>query len=214
MSFDERICIHLNDTGTVAANTSIGGPLASTSGHNHVMQADTGDASRPHRGERRFGAPFWITFWVSLLTWAVLSGKFDMFHMSLGVISSVIVARVSGARLVSPKTGFRWRVWWRFICYIPWLLFQIYRANLHVMYLVFHPRMHELIDPRMVRFNSRLSTDMALFVLANSITLTPGTITVFTSVLGKYTVHVIDAPSAEGMPGEMEVRVAHIFEEL
>jgi multicomponent Na+:H+ antiporter subunit E len=54
---------------------------------------------------------------------------------------------------------------------------------------------------------------MARLVLANSITLTPGTITVFVSVLGAFTVHVIDKKSAEGLPGDMERRIAHIYGE-
>jgi multicomponent Na+:H+ antiporter subunit E len=54
---------------------------------------------------------------------------------------------------------------------------------------------------------------MGMFILANSITLTPGTVTVFTSVMGRFTVHAIDDASAQALPGEMEDRVARIFEE-
>ena len=67
--------------------------------------------------------------------------------------------------------------WLRFILYIPWLLIEIFRANMHVMRLVFHPRMMDLIDPRMIQFESRLNNEMARFIYANSITLTPGTLT-------------------------------------
>ncbi|MBS3731523.1 MAG: Na+/H+ antiporter subunit E [Desulfobacterales bacterium] len=42
---------------------------------------------------------------------------------------------------------------------------------------------------------------MALLIFANSITLTPGTVTVHVSVLGKYTVHAINGKSAETLPG-------------
>ena len=52
---------------------------------------------------------------------------------------------------------------------------------------------------------------MPLFIFGNSITLTPGTITVFVNVYGTYTVHAIDAASAEGLPGQMEERIARIF---
>lgn len=149
-----------------------------------------------------------------MATWLVLSGKFDPFHISLGVLSSTIVAWFSGD-MMFPRTGLGTLpgVSLRFVLYIPWLLYQVFVANIHVMKLVFHPRMMDLIDPKIIRFKSRLASEMALFVFANSITLTPGTITVFVSVMGNYTVHVIDEPSGKALPGEMEQRVAHIFGE-
>jgi multicomponent Na+:H+ antiporter subunit E len=162
----------------------------------------------------RFGVPFYLTFFISLGTWLVLSGKFDVFHISLGVVSCFIVAFFSGDMMFpNPDLLGYPRMAIRFIVYIPWLLYEIWVANLHVLRLVFHPRMMDLIDPRIVRFKSRLSGDMALLVLANSITLTPGTITVFVSVMGGFTVHAIDRQSAEGLPGDMERRVAHIYGE-
>jgi multicomponent Na+:H+ antiporter subunit E len=149
-----------------------------------------------------------------MLTWLVLSGKFDVFHLALGVISSAVVSLVSGDMLFSGRKPNRLpRQWLRFVTYVPWLLYQIFRANMHVMRLVFHPRMLDLINPQMVKFNSRLHSEMARFIYANSITLTPGTITVYVSLYGKYTVHAIDDASAKALPGEMELRVAAIFGE-
>jgi multicomponent Na+:H+ antiporter subunit E len=81
------------------------------------------------------------------------------------------------------------------------------------MYLVFHPGMMELIDPKIINFKSKLKSDMALTTLANSITLTPGTITVYVTDYGEFEVHVIDSQSGESLPGEMETRIAKIFEE-
>ena len=149
-----------------------------------------------------------------MITWLVLSGKFDVFHLALGIVSSAIVSFASGDMLFSGRKTKRLpRQWMRFITYVPWLLYQIFRANMHVMRLVFHPRMMDLINPQMVKFNSRLNSEMARFIYANSITLTPGTITVYVSLYGKYTVHAIDDASAQGLPGEMESRVAAIFGE-
>ena len=149
-----------------------------------------------------------------MLTWVVLSGKFDAFHLSLGVISCGIVAFASGDMLFSTQNVKRLPgQWLRFITYVPWLLYEIFRANLHVMRLVFHPRMMDVINPQMVKFNSHLNSEMARFIYANSITLTPGTITVYVSLYGAYTVHAIDDASAAGLPGEMESRVGAIFGE-
>ncbi len=170
--------------------------------------------SEPTTSLRRSPLPYVFTFSVCMVTWLVLSGKFDIFHIALGVVSSAIVTFTSGDMLIKvQRIGGLPGTWLRFIVYIPWLLFQIFRANMHVMRLVFHPRMMDLIDPHMIRFQSKLNDEMALFVFANSITLTPGTITVYVSILGKYTVHAIDRASGQGLPGEMEDRVGAIFGE-
>jgi multicomponent Na+:H+ antiporter subunit E len=71
--------------------------------------------------------------------------------------------------------------------------------------------MMDRIDPKIIKFNSSLSGQMPFFVFGNSITLTPGTITIFVNVFGTYTVHAIDEKSAESLPGEMESRIARIF---
>jgi len=97
--------------------------------------------------------------------------------------------------------------------YIPWLLYQVLMANLYILYLVFHPRMMERIDPRIIRFQSRLKNELPLVIFANSITLTPGTITVYVSVDGAFQVHAIDRKSGEPLPGEMEARISRAFEE-
>lgn len=99
----------------------------------------------------------------------------------------------------------------RFAGYIPWLLYQIFLANLHVLYLVFHPRMLELIDPKIIQFDSTLKEDVPQTTFANSITLTPGTITVHVSVLGKFSVHCIDDKSGESLPGAMEKQIDRVF---
>jgi len=111
------------------------------------------------------------------------------------------------------KTGGLFLSIWRFLKYIPWLIYQIWIANLHVLYLTFHPRMLDLIDPHIMRFQSKLTKDLSLVTFANSITLTPGTITVSVSVDGDFKVHSIDRMSAEALPGEMEERVAKAFGE-
>jgi multicomponent Na+:H+ antiporter subunit E len=175
--------------------------------------SSTAPAKRTKK-HRRFGMAFWLTFAICMATWMVLSGLFDAFHLTLGVISCAIVADLN-ARAMWPDVKLRHtlRQWRRFAAYVPWLLVQICRANLHMLKLTFHPRMRQLINPRIVSFKSRIDTRMGLFIMANSITLTPGTVTVFTSVMGRFTVHAIDDVSAEGLPGEMENRVARIFED-
>lgn len=155
-----------------------------------------------------------MTFFILFCLWVILSGKFDLFHLSLGVISCLMVTLFSKDLLFpEPWTAGSFGTWIRFIRYIPWLLYQIFVANLRVLYLVFHPKMMDLIDPQIFRFQSRLKGDLSLVTFANSITLTPGTITVYVSINGIFTVHALDKKSREGLPGEMERRIAKAFGE-
>ena len=170
---------------------------------------------RSPESRRLFLSPFVLTFIIMFGVWVLLSGRFDPFHLSLGLISCAIVAYLSGDLLFSsPRTQSLLLQWGRFIRYLPWLMVEIVKANLHVTYLVFHPRMMDLIDPRIVKFRSNLKSDLALVTFANSITLTPGTITVYVSIDGAFKVHAIDKASGEPLPGEMEARIARAFGEV
>ena len=157
---------------------------------------------------------FVISFLILLLFWVVFSGRFDLFHLSLGMISCAIVAWfVSDLSIPNPRPVGIFRLWFNFLLYFPWLIWQILLANFHVMSLVLSPNMMERIDPHILRFRSRIRDELGLVTFANSITLTPGTITVHISAYGDLSVHAIDKDSAAALPGEMEARVARIFGE-
>ena len=84
-------------------------------------------------------------------------------------------------------------------------MYQIVLANLHVVYLICRP---DHIRPQVVRFKTRLRSDFAKVTLGNSITLTPGTITM-DIVDDEFVVHAISDKVADGLQnGEMELRVA------
>lgn len=156
-----------------------------------------------------------ITFIILYGFWVSLSGQFDVFHLSLGAISCAIIAPLSKDLFFSEKKAEKKHLHQilRFIKYLPWLLYQILLANLYVAYLVLHPNMDRLIDPRIIRFKIKLKTDISLTTFANSITLTPGTITVLFKENSFY-VHAIDRKVAEDLlTGEMEDRVDRIYKE-
>lgn len=154
----------------------------------------------------RFGAIYTL--------WVVLSGFFDLFHLSLGAACSAFVTFIS-ADLFPPevRTFRRIKAVWGITAYIVWLLGEIVKASAWVFYLVMHPRMNQKIDPVIIRFRSKLRSRLALTLFANSITLTPGTITVSVDERGFFVVHGIDRKSAEGLPGVMEEKIARIFGE-
>lgn len=163
---------------------------------------------------RRFNLAFVLSTLILFGLWVVFSGRFDAFHLMLGFASSVFVAVISGdVMFTARKPAGIFGLWLRMAGYIPWLMCQIFLANLHVMYLVFHPKMMDLINPKIINFDSRLKSDYARMLFANSITLTPGTITVDVTALGRFSVHCIDDPSGKALPGKMEQKIADVFEE-
>jgi multicomponent Na+:H+ antiporter subunit E len=156
---------------------------------------------------------FLLTFILMLLCWLVLSGIFEPLILFLAVISSFLVAYFF-SDLLFPSLELKYiGIFFRFAQYLPWLLWQIVKANFHVLYVTLHPRMKDLIDPQIITFKTHLKSEMAIVTLANSITLTPGTITVTADSDGLFKVHAIDKASAEGCPGDMLEKVAKIFGE-
>ena len=95
--------------------------------------------------------------------------------------------------------------------YIVWLIWQIVLANLHLLKLALSPGLRE-VDPMVIRFKTGLRSDFSKFLLAQSITLTPGTVTV--KIAGdEFVVHAISRVTADGLNGSMERRIGAIFGE-
>lgn len=155
-----------------------------------------------------------LTIVILAVTWIILSGQFDAFHLALGVVSILIVVGFSDDLLFSNRSqnlSERLRQLRLLPGYVIWLTYEIVLANLHVIHLAFHPAGHGRMNPRIVHFKTRLRTDFGKWLLANSITLTPGTVTI--KIEGsKVYVHAISDQAALGLEGEMEKRIAHIFE--
>lgn len=154
-----------------------------------------------------------ITFFILFLNWVIWSGMFDAFHLSLGVISCLLVIYMSHDILFTREkfTSKHLIEVIRFIKYIPWLLYQIVLSNIHVASLVLNPKMP--IDPQLIRFKAKLKKNISVVIFANSITLTPGTITADIKE-GEFYVHCISRNVADDLlTGEMENKVAYIFME-
>jgi len=156
----------------------------------------------------KFVAAFLIMFGF----WLLLSGHYDLFHISLGALCCGLVAHSSQDLLfANPRAGDMRVIVKRFFTYVPWLIYQIAISNLHVARLALSPSMP--IDPEIITFKTKLESDISMVTLANSITLTPGTITIDVKD-GVYYVHAVSKKTAEDlMTGEMEDKVAHIFME-
>ena len=72
-----------------------------------------------------------------------------------------------------------------------WLLWQIVLANIQVFKLAFHPNILEVLSPRLISFKTSLKGEVPQFILAQSITLTPGTVAVGIDN-GEFKVHAIN----------------------
>ena len=143
--------------------------------------------------------------------WILLSADFDPSHVGAGVICSVIVAYASHELLFAGTGNHTLTKIVRFIAYLPWLIYQIVLANIDVAKRALSPGMP--IDPRVVTFKTMLKSDVARTALANSITLTPGTVTI-DIVDDVFYVHAIaKEPADDLLEGAMERRVAHVFME-
>lgn len=154
------------------------------------------------------------TFVILLAAWLVLSGLFDLFHLALGILSSALVTWFSSDLWFSNRTAApsaRWRELSRLPGYLAWLLYEIFLANVHVLRLALHPAGMRDVEPRVIKFKTTLKTNFARWVLANSITLTPGTVTIQIKD-DEFFVHAISRQAAMSLDGKMEARVKHIFE--
>ena len=98
----------------------------------------------------------------------------------------------------------------RLLYYLPWLVWQIVVASFQVAKVVLHPKMP--IDPALMRFKTGLPNTEARVILGNSITLTPGTITVQIED-DEFLVHALmDASQSGILDGSLPTEVAKLYE--
>ena len=141
------------------------------------------------------------------LFWLLLSGIFVPFLIAAGLGSSLAVVllarrldRISGEG--RPPTLH----WLKFAAYCPWLVKEIMIAAWDVSKRILHPRLP--ISPTLVEFAPSQTSEVGLVVHANSITLTPGTISVEVEP-GRFLVHALSAEGGAALAGsEMDQRCA------
>jgi multicomponent Na+:H+ antiporter subunit E len=149
------------------------------------------------------------TFVVCFAFWIVLSSHWDAPHLVAGGAAAVTVGLLH--RRADPFTRIL-RVSPVFtLVYLPWLMVEIVKSTLQVAAIVINPRLP--IDPVVVRLRTSLSSDLAVTTLANSITLTPGTITL-EAAAGELVVHALtERHGRDLLEGAMVARIARVFGE-
>jgi multicomponent Na+:H+ antiporter subunit E len=135
-----------------------------------------------------------IYFILAFAIWILLTWSLDIQIIAAGLIVSVIVAFLF--HVILPKEHHVFispvRIFW-FLIYMPVFFYYVVKANLDVVYRALHPQMP--IKPGIVKIKTTLKTASGITALANSITLTPGTLTVDLTDDGFLYIHWINVKS-------------------
>lgn len=171
--------------------------------------------ARRHRPDHRFLLPALQVVGLASL-WLVFSGKFDLLHAGFGAFSIALVLWRTNRLVVSRRRPEESQALvevrpLKLVTYVAWLVKEIVVANLDIAKIVLKRDMP--IDPALVRFESALGTDLGRVMLGNSITLTPGTLTLEIEG-GTFLVHGISADGATGpVIDEMQRKIAAMLGE-
>jgi multicomponent Na+:H+ antiporter subunit E len=164
-----------------------------------------------------------LQFALLLGLWLLISGHYDFFHISMGALSAFAVVLLhiplrkhyhrEELEAVNQNGKDHSGVHLHFgraLAYIPWLIWQIILAALQVASVVLRPRMP--IDPALIRFKTNYPNTSGKVLLGNSITLTPGTITIQIRE-DEFLVHALMDASASGiLDDSMPIKAARIHQ--
>ncbi len=151
-------------------------------------------------------------FIFAVLVWLALTDIKSYQEIIAGIIVACVVTLLAGHFLVTTeKSRNILRRFSYLIIYIFRFVWEMIKANIHVAYLVIHPLVP--IKPGIVKIKTGLSKDSALTVLCNSITLTPGTMTVDVNEETKEVyIHWIDVKETE--EGKATNEISQKFEKI
>ncbi len=153
---------------------------------------------------------FLLTFIILFSTWFLLSGETNPILIFLGILSSVFITYLSGNLLISERNLKKIiHIYLNFLKYLLYLMWEIIKANLDLAFRVLNPKL--TIDPVIIKFTSNLETDFCIVIYANSITLTPGTVTIDVNKKREFIVHSLTPEHSESIiSGKLEKRIKEI----
>lgn len=151
-------------------------------------------------------------FLVYFILWIIFNGQITLEICIFGIlIAALLFAFTCKFMDYSVKKELQvLRKLGKLLQYTVTLVWEVVKANLGTVHLILTQK--EEIEPVLVSFHSDLQGPIAQTLLANAITLTPGTITV-TLENGEYTVHCLDESLAEGMDQSVFVKLAGEIEQ-
>ena len=130
--------------------------------------------------------------------WLALSGHYTPMLVTVGAVCAVACVLAAIRMRAADAEGHPFELFWGMLTYFPWLTFEIAKSGWSVTKVILHPRLP--ISPTMtvVKASQKSSAGMATY--ANSITLTPGTITVGVRS-NEFTVHALVRDGALDLEG-------------
>lgn len=150
--------------------------------------------------------------------WMALAGSLKTKFVIYGIITAATTVWLCYPLLLVPNRDGSKKYFvfgvpiFKFISYTGWLMWQLVLANIDVLKATTSQELD--IDPKVVRFYFRVDNPMAYVVLANSITLTPGTVTLSVDDEGLFEIHALTVGAAEGvLDGSFQKKVADLFGE-
>lgn len=136
--------------------------------------------------------------------WLLLSGHYTPWLMISGAVLTIAVVVFTSAKGIVDSEGFPVERVGGGLAYWPWLAWQIVLSALNVTRIILDPRLP--ISPTMVQVGARQGSSVGITTYANSITLTPGTISVEVSEAERAIwVHAITRDGAEALEGDDEM---------
>ncbi len=142
---------------------------------------------------------------ILLCFWLLLSGHYTIFLISLGILSAALCVVIARAKELADIEGHPVHLLPGALTYFPWLIFEIIKATLDVTKVILNPKLP--ITPNLLTVKASQKTPLGVNIYGNSITLTPGTITV-EATGNTLKVHALtEASGAELASGAMDVRV-------
>ncbi|MBS4034655.1 MAG: Na+/H+ antiporter subunit E [Ignavibacterium sp.] len=118
-----------------------------------------------------------LVFVFALIVWFALTDIKDYQEAMIGIAISLLISFLAGHFLIKNVASHHpVKRTIHFLFYIVKFMWEMIKANLEVAYLVIHPMLP--IKPGIVKIKTKLTKDSAITVLSNSITLTPGTLTI------------------------------------
>lgn len=145
---------------------------------------------------------------VLFAAWLLLSGHFDPLLIGLGIGSCLLVLFISLRMDVIDHEGHPMHLTFRGLGYWPWLLVEIIKSNIDVAGRIIRPSMP--ISPEIFSVKADQPSELGQVIYANSITLTPGTISIDLAN-GEILVHALTHEGADAViEGEMGRRVTRL----
>ena len=142
---------------------------------------------------------------LSFAVWLLWSNHYTPLLLACGAGSCLLVVLIARRMEVLDEEGVPVHVGPRLLLYLPWLMWAIVRANVDVALRILRPGAP--ISPRLLRVRPGQRTSVGRAIYANSITLTPGTLTCDADGEG-FTVHALTREAAEELEsGAMDRRV-------